>query len=101
MSTTPSAAPASYPPCCPELKQDDVCDVLDFHYRLIHFANVVPGDRRQTIPVEVIIHSRLQRCPGPLVLGDLVYSQTLLPGEKVRLFTSDRRTRYTFDSSTK
>src|SRR5262245_55822929 len=100
MSNATHPHPASFPPCCPELKKDEVCDALDFHYRLIHNATVTVGDQRQTVPVEVILHARLERCPGPLVLGDLVYSQTLLPGEKARLFTSDRRTRFPFDSAT-
>lgn len=86
-------------PCCPELAKDTVCDVLDFHYRTRHATNVAVGGRR--VQVEVLIHARFERCPGPLVLGDLVYSTTLLPGEKVRLFTSDRRTRFSFDSESK
>jgi hypothetical protein len=49
----------------------------------------------------VIIHARLERCPGNLALGDLAYTTTLLPGEKVRLFTQDRRTRFTFDTASK
>src|SRR6266567_3363647 len=85
------------PPCCPKLGPDPVCDVLDFQYRQLYHPRV--GDR--TVTVEVIIQVRLQRCPGPLALGDLVYSNTLLPGEKVRLFTTDRRTRFTFDSTSK
>ena len=84
-------------PCCPEFPADQVCDVLDFHYRLKYPTQVSHRDRRVT--VEVIIHARFERCPGPFALGDLVYSTTLFPGEKVRLFTSDRRTRFTFDSS--
>jgi len=88
-------------PCCPALETDQPCDALDFHYRLTHNTVVVNNDQRQIVPVEVTIHARIERCPGPLALGDLVYSATLLPGEKVRLFTSDRRTRFTFDSSTK
>jgi hypothetical protein len=88
-------------PCCPPLPPDDTCDVLDFHYRLTHNAVVAVGDNRQIIPVEVKIRFRLTRCPGPLVLGDLAYTTTLLPGEKVRLFTSDRRSRFTFDTSSK
>jgi hypothetical protein len=88
-------------PCCPPLEADNVCDVLDFHYRQIHSAVVGAADRRQNVSVEVIIRVRMERCPGPLVLGDLVYSTTLLPGEKVKLFTSDRRTRFTFDSESK
>jgi hypothetical protein len=78
--------------CCPPLERDETCDVIDFRYRLIHRR----GDR----PVEVTLIYRLERCPGPLTLGDLVYTTTLLPGEKVRLFTTDRRTRFTFDSQT-
>jgi hypothetical protein len=86
-------------PCCPALAKDTVCDVLDFHYRTRHTTNVAAGGRR--IQVEVLIHARLERCPGPMSLGDLVYSTTLLPGEKVRLFTSDRRTRFSIDSESK
>ena len=51
--------------------------------------------------VEVIIHARFERCTGLMALGDLAYSTTLLPGEKVRLFTSDRRSRFTYDSESK
>lgn len=85
-------------PCCPEFPADPVCDVLDFHYRMKYPTQISHRERRVT--VEVIIHARFERCPGPLALGDLVYSNTLFPGETVRLFTSDRRTRFTFDSST-
>jgi hypothetical protein len=83
-------------PCCPDLVTDKACDVLDFHYRTTHRAVV---DNRVVL-VEVLIHARIERCPGPLALGDLAYSTTLLPGEKVKLFTSDRRTQFSFDSAT-
>lgn len=86
-----------FPPCCPDLKPGDNCDVLDFHYRQLYPVTV----RDRPLTVEVIINVRLTRCSGPLTLGDIVYSTTLFPGEKVRLFTSDRRTRFTFDSSSK
>jgi hypothetical protein len=85
----PSPAPVE---CCPPLERDDTCDIIDFRYRLLIFR----GD----VPVEVTLTYRLERCPGPMTLGELVYSTTLFPGEKVRLFTSDRRTRFTFDSET-
>jgi hypothetical protein len=84
-------------PCCPEFPVDPACDVLDFHYRLKYPTQLTNRERRVT--VEVVIHARFERCPGPLALGDLVYSTTLFPGEKVKLFTSDRRTRFTYDSS--
>jgi hypothetical protein len=91
---------ASGVPCCPALEADRSCDALDFHYRLIHTATVNLDNQVRRVPVEVILHARLERCPGPLALGDLVYSTTLLPGEKVRLFSTDRRTRFSFDSAT-
>jgi hypothetical protein len=87
-------------PCCPELGPNEAGGTLDFFYRLIHNVSVGNIDRRQIVPVEVKLHFRLTRCPGPLAIGDLLYTTTLLPGEKVRLFTSDRRTRFSFDSTT-
>ena len=87
--------------CCPELEKCDTCDVLDFRYRLPFRPVIGAADKRQPIPVEVTLWFRLVRCPGPLALGDLVYSTTLLPGEKVRLFTSDRHTRFSFDTESK
>jgi hypothetical protein len=79
-------------PCCPDLKTGPVCDTMDFRYRLPF--------RRRDVQVDVILHFRLERCSGPLALGDLAYSTTLFPGEKVRLFTSDRHTRWSYDSQT-
>lgn len=88
--------------CCPPEERDTTCDVLTFHYRLTHDAQIRVGARRQLlhVPVEVKLNFQLTRCPGPTVIGDIAYTTTLLPGEKVRLFTSDRRTRFTFDSTT-
>src|SRR5215470_9891248 len=87
--------------CCPQLEPCEVCDVLNFTYRLPFQPVVAAGAQRQTVPVEVTLHYRLTRCAGPLSLGDLMYSTTLLPGEKVRLQSSDRHTRFSFDSETK
>jgi hypothetical protein len=94
MATTPATIA-----CCPQLEPCTVCDVLNFTYRL-PFRPVV-GDLRQTVAIEVTLHYRLTRCAGPLSLGDLMYSTTLLPGEKVRLQSSDRHTRFSFDSESK
>ena len=74
---------------------------IGHNYRLPFRPVVVVGDQRQTVAVEVTLHYRLTRCAGPLSLGDLMYSTTLLPGEKVRLQSSDRHTRFSFDSETK
>ena len=87
-------------PCCPTLEPCATCDELDLRYRLPFRPLVTVGDNSQIVPVEVALHFRLSRCAGPLSLGDLAYSNTLLPGEKVRLFTSDRHSRFTFDSET-
>jgi hypothetical protein len=104
MSTKPitSNPKASDPSdCCPVLSNEICCDVLDFRYRLPHRVQVNdPAGRPATVTVEVTLHIRVTRCPGPLFLGDPIHTITLLPGEKVKLFTSDRRTRFTFDSST-
>ena len=105
--TVPSApgAPSSMPTpatveCCPQLEPCEVCDVLNFPYRLPFRPLVAAGDQRQVVPVEVTLHYRLTRCSGPLSLGDLLYTTTLLPGERVQLLSSDRHTRFSFDSET-
>jgi hypothetical protein len=85
-------------PCCPDLTTETVCDVLDFRNRLT-YPTRVRTQTGQPVIVEVVIHTRFTRCTGPLALGDLAYSTTLLPGEKVRLATTDRRSRFSFDSS--
>ncbi len=101
MANTPVNLEKFQVPCCPDLSPNQTCDHMDFQYRQIHNTLVTVGDRRTEVAVEVIIRASLERCPGPLELGDLVYSTTLLPGEKVRLFTTDRRTQFTYDSTSK
>jgi hypothetical protein len=86
--------------CCPPLEPCDVCDVLDFRFRLPFRPLVGGANQRRPVAVEVMFHFRLTRCSGPLSLGDILYSTTLLPGEQVRLFTSDRHSRFSFDSET-
>jgi hypothetical protein len=89
-------------PCCPDMTPDETCDILDFHYRVNYPVTLqAPLPAVQVIVIEVKLHFQLKRCPGPLVLGNLLYTNTLLPGEKVKLFTSDRRTKFTFDSTSK
>ena len=81
-------------PCCPELAECPPCDVLDLRRRLVFPVRIEQGQ----VNVEVILHTRFSRCSGPFALGDLVYTTTLLPGEKVRLATTDRRSRFSYDS---
>ena len=86
-------------PCCPDLIKDDHCDVINFSRVLTYPTG--NNDNRRGVNVEVILHFKLTRCTLGLTLGDPAYSTTLLPGERVRLSTTDRRSRFTFDSETK
>lgn len=86
-------------PCCPDVKTGQICNSLDFNYRLSRFVPVNDGQR--TVEVEMIIHARIEVCRGGFNLGKLAYSTTLFPGEKVRLFTMDRRNSFTFDAESK
>jgi hypothetical protein len=85
--------------CCPSLYGCDACDELDIRYRL-PFRPVVdtPDGGPQVVPVEVTLRYRLERCDGPLTLGNLMYTTTLLPGEKVRLLTKDQNSRFSYNS---
>jgi hypothetical protein len=82
--------------CCPDIEKGKECNALDFHYRLVNITRV--NNRR--IPVEILIHARIEKCKEGMELGKLAYSTTLFPGEKVNLFTADRRTRFSFDKET-
>jgi len=77
-------------PCCPEVSKEPCCESLRVSYRLTN--------RQFDVPVEITIVAELERCPGPMALGDVVYSTTLLPGEKVRLFTANRNSRFSYDA---
>lgn len=80
-------------PCCPPLVEHPPCESIDIRYRLPYR----PANSR--LRSEILLHFRLERCAGPLSLGDIIHTTTLLPGEKVRLFTSDRHSRFSFDQS--
>lgn len=84
-------------PCCPTLEECPPCDVMDMRRRLL-FPTSLRGPNEQPLTVEVTLHTRFTRCSGLLALGDPIYTTTLLPGEKVRLATTDRRSRFSFDS---
>jgi hypothetical protein len=90
--------PVSKVGCCPPLHPWQSCDELDVRYRIPFRPVVQTKDGEQQLLVEVTVCFRLECCSGPLILGDLLYSTTLLPGEKVRLLTSDRNSRFSFSS---
>src|SRR4051812_1888651 len=83
-------------PCCPDLIKDDHCDIVNFS-RVLNYPTTITAANRRRIIVEVILHFKFSRCTLGLTLGDPAYSTTLLPGEKVKLATTDRRSRFTFD----
>lgn len=89
----------SFIPCCPELIKDDHCDIVKFSRVLTYPTSILTANRR--VNVEVILRFKFSRCTLGLTLGDPVYSTTLLPGEKVRLATTDRRSNFSYDSETK
>lgn len=87
-------------PCCPTLIKDDHCDIFNFS-RVLTYPTTIAAAGRRRVMVEVILHFKFSRCTLGLTLGDPAYSTTLLPGEKVRLATTDRRSRFTYDSESK
>lgn len=98
-AATPEPAGTAIP-CCPDLIKDDHCDVINFSRVLTYPTTILAANRRK-VNVEVVLRFKFSRCTLGLTLGDPVYSTTLLPGEKVKLSTTDRKSRFTFDSETK
>src|SRR4249920_3729136 len=92
--------PSTGIPCCPDLAKDNHCDIIRFS-RVLTYPTSVLSTNQQRVNVEVILRFRFSRCTLGLSLGDPIYSTTLLPGEKVKLATTDRRSRFTYDSETK
>lgn len=73
-------------------------DVLQRAYRHLLWTNADGVELKA--PVEVVVRTHLERSAGDYVLGDLVYTLSLLPGESVQMFSTDRRTRFSIDSAT-
>jgi len=69
----------------------------DFRHLLWTDANGAPLD----MPVEVVATTHLERTSGEYVLGDLVYTLSLLPGEQVQMFSTDRRSSFSLDTESK
>lgn len=57
-SSTGLLTPAAVP-CCPQLEPCEVCDVLNFSYRLPFHPLIAAADLRQIVPVEVTLNYRL------------------------------------------
>ena len=89
-------------PCCPDLIKDNHCDVFQYK-RILNYPVTLPAAANtpsQQLTVEVVLHFKFTRCTLGLTLGDPAYSTTLLPGEKVNLQSTDRKSRFTLDSET-
>ena len=99
MATTEELTKYQDIPCCPDLSTTPICDVIDMRRHLV-FPTDVRTEQGVNVRVEVILQTRFTRCAGPFALGDIAYTTTLLPGETVRLATTDRRSRFSFDSET-
>lgn len=83
-------------PCCPELVDTECTDKLRFRYRL----PFNPQINRQSIPVDVTLVFEYERCSCGTTPGDLQHTFSLLPRESVRLFTTDKSSRWSFDKET-
>jgi hypothetical protein len=85
--------------CYSTLQNREATDNINIRYRLPY--NVHLNNHRDTIKAEVVLHFRLERMSSELALGDPIYSITLLPGEQVRMFCSDRHSRWSYDAESK
>jgi hypothetical protein len=91
-----AAEPAAFPP---NLVCNPSSDVVRREFRHLMWTDADGNPLKA--PVEVVVTTLLERTAGKYLLGDLVYTLSLLPGEEVRLFTTDRRTQFSVDSQTK
>lgn len=73
-------------------------DVIQRDYRHLLWTNADGVELKA--PVEVLVRTHLERGAGDYVLGDLVYTLSLLPGEQVQMFSTDRRTQFSVNTAT-
>lgn len=88
--------------CCPSLDKKQLCEIMHFNYRLNYLPespDFLQKFASFPLGIELKFGFTYTRCPIDIVEGDLVYTNTLLPGETVKLFTSDRRSKFTYDTS--
>ena len=97
--TASKAQPVSNEPPFPaNIVAKPATDVIQRDYR--HLLWTTAGGTELEAPVEVLVRTHLERTAGDYVLGDLVYTLSLFPGEQVQMFSSDRRTRFSIDTTT-
>jgi len=81
--------------CCPELVRCQPVTRIRPTYRIIHS---VPGSNGQTIRVEAAWRLSLTRTIGETMLGPVVKSVNLLPGQTVRLTIQDKASKFSYDT---
>lgn len=95
--TTPPPDPEEVE-CCPVLVRCQPVHQIRPAYRMIH---TVPGADGQTpVRVEASWHLTLTNATGPTMLGPVVKTVTLLPGQTVRLSIQDRASKFSYDTET-
>jgi hypothetical protein len=99
VSKKPNGTQADSSPFPPNLVGKPSSDIVRREFRHLLWTNA--DGAPLPAPVEVVVATHLERTAGQYLIGDLVYTLSLLPGEEVRLFTTDRRTQFSVDSQTK
>lgn len=84
--------------CCPVLKRCQPVHQIRPAYRILH---AVPrADGQPAVQVEATWHLTLTNRTGPTMLGPVVKTVTLLPGQTVRLSIQDRASKFSYDTET-
>jgi len=82
--------------CCPVLVRCQPIHQIRPAYRIIH---TVPSTTGQApVRVEASWHMTLTNTTGPTMLGPVVKTVTLLPGQTVRLSIQDRASKFSYDT---
>src|SRR5688572_8431814 len=82
--------------CCPVLTRCQPVHQIRPAYRMIH---TVPGaDGQAPVRVEASWHLTLTNATGPTMLGPVVKTVTLMPGQTVRLSIQDRASKFSYDT---
>jgi hypothetical protein len=83
-------------PCCPELRTDNNCDVL-LYTKTLYYPYLY---KEKKYVVQLIFGFKFTRCTIGTALSDPVFTTSLLPGEKVRLASTDSRSKLFIDKLT-
>jgi hypothetical protein len=82
--------------CCPVLVRCQPVHQIRPAYRIRH--NVPGADGQSSVQVEATWHMTLTNRTGDTMLGPVVKTVTLLPGQTVRLSIQDRASKFSYDT---